>query len=46
MPSVMPIERNSQLTSVHLRMAWIQPVSRRRESSAAMAKAKGMVMLM
>ena len=46
MPRVIPIERKSQLTSVHLRMAWIQPVSRLRVSSAAMAKAKGMVMLM
>ena len=42
----MPIERNSQETRVHFRMAWIQPVSSRRESSAATAKAKGMVMLM
>ena len=45
-PSVIPIERNSQLTSVHFRMAWIQPVSSRRESSAAMANANGIVMLM
>ena len=46
MPSVMPIDRKSQLTSVHFRIAWIQPVSRRRESSAATANANGMVMLM
>jgi hypothetical protein len=46
MPSVMPIERNSQLTSVHFRIAWIQPVSSRRVRSAAMAKAKGMVIEM
>ena len=46
MPSVMPIERKSQETSVHLRIAWIQPVSSRRVSSAAIAKANGMVMLM
>ena len=42
----MPIERNNQLTSVHFRMAWIQPVSSRRESRAAMANANGMVTLM
>ena len=46
MPSVIPIERNSQLTRVHFRIAWIQPVSSRRDSSAATAKANGMVMLM
>ncbi len=40
------MERKNQLTSVHLRMAWIQPASRRRVSSAAMAKANGIVMLM
>jgi hypothetical protein len=40
------MERKSQLTSVHLRMAWIQPVSRLRERSAAMANANGMVRLM
>jgi hypothetical protein len=43
---VIPIDRKSQLSSVHLRMAVIQPVSRRRDSRAAMAKAKGIVMLM
>jgi hypothetical protein len=46
MPSVMPIERKSQESSVHLRIAWIHPVSSRRESSAATAKANGIVMLM
>ena len=45
MPSVMPIVRKSQETSVQLRMAWSQPVSSFRESSAAMANANGMVML-
>ncbi len=46
MPRVIPTDRKSQLSRVHFRMAWIQPVSRRRESSAAMAKAKGIAMLM
>src|SRR6476646_5457145 len=43
MPRVMPMDRNSQLTRVHFRMAWIHPVSSRRESSAAIAQANGMV---
>jgi hypothetical protein len=42
----MPIERNSQLTRVHFRIAWIQPASRLRDMRAATAKANGMVMLM
>ena len=46
MPSVMPIERNSHDASAHFRIAMIQPVSRRRASSAAIANANGMVMLM
>ncbi len=40
------MDRNSQDTMVHLRIAWSQPTSRRFETSAAIAKANGMVMLM
>ena len=46
MPRVIPQDRNSQESSVHFRMAWIQPESSRLESRAAIAKANGMVMLM
>ena len=46
MPRTMPIERNTQETRVHFRMATIQPLSSRRRSNAATAKANGMVMLM
>jgi len=44
--SVIPTERKSQESSVHLRMAWSQPVSSFPEISAAIAKANGIVMLM
>ena len=40
------MERNTHDTSVHFRMATIQPLSSRRRRSAAIAKAKGMVTLM
>jgi hypothetical protein len=46
MPRVMPMARNSQLRSVHFRMARIHPVSSRFDKSAAMANAKGIVILM
>ena len=38
--------RKSHDTSIQRRIAWIHPVSSFRDSSAAMAKANGMVMLM
>jgi len=43
-PNVMPIERNTHDSSVHFRMAWSQPVSSRRDNSAATANANGIVM--
>src|SRR5881396_2090839 len=46
MPRQIPIERNSHDNSVHLRIATSQSVSSRRESSAAIANANGMVMEM
>ncbi len=46
MPRQIPIERNSQDRSVHLRIATSQSASRRFESSAAIANANGMVVEM
>src|SRR5690349_13663683 len=46
MPRQMPIERNSHESSVHLRIATSQSASSRFESSAATAKANGMVIEM
>src|SRR5947208_4044635 len=45
-PKQMPTERNSQESSVHLRIAISQSASRRLESSAAIAKANGNVIEM
>ena len=43
MPSVMPTERNTHESNVHLRIACSQPTSSRRERRAATANANGMV---
>ena len=41
MPSVLPMERNRNEKSIHLRMATIHSLSSRPVASAATAKAKG-----
>jgi hypothetical protein len=46
MPRQMPIERNSHDNSVHFRIATSQSESSLFESSAAIAKANGMVIEM